>query len=311
MEGNYSPVVLFVYNRPQHTYNLLNCIDNLDEAQHTELYVFSDGPKVKADDNIVKVREIIKEFAANNHFRKVHICESQTNKGLATSIIEGVTQVINKYGRAIVLEDDLEVSSDFLAYMNAALDAYKDNESIWAISAYTFPMKAFKDYKHDVYVSGRGCSWGWATWKDRWNTVDWKVNRYNEYKYNIVNRSRFASWGRDLPCMLDAYMYNEIHSWAIRWCFAAHLQNKYTIYPVCSRILNKGTDGSGTNYNKAKTTTFDTELSVGNTCYFENVLVDRKIQREFSRKYLPLIEYVKVNIRWFLIKIRLLHAHVK
>lgn len=311
MEDKYSPVVVFVYNRPQHTANLLKCLELLEEAPNTEMYIFSDGYKCENDENVISVREVIKRFAEDSRFKKVHIEESKKNKGLATSIIEGVTKVINVHNTAIVLEDDLEVSSDFLTYMNNALKAYETNEKIWSISAYSFPMNALHNYKHDVFFSGRGCSWGWATWKDRWNSIDWTVKKYKGYKFNYRNRKKFALWGRDMPCMLDAYMYGEIHSWAIRWCFAAHLQDKYTIYPVSSRILNKGTDGSGTNYNKTKINTFDTQLTTSTTCNFENVEIDSTIRKEFSKKYLTTFELIKVELRWFLIKIRILHAHVK
>ena len=311
MVDRYSPVVVFVYNRPQHTQNLLDCLNNLEEAKYTELFIFSDGPKEVNDENVMNVRKVINTFASNSNFRNVQVFKSRNNKGLATSIIEGVTKVINRYESVIVLEDDLEVSRDFLSYMNDAIKVYKDNERIWSISAYSFPMKALKDYKHDVYLSGRGCSWGWATWKDRWNSVDWTVSHYREYKFNMVKRHSFALWGRDLPCMLDAYVYNEIHSWAIRWCFAAHLQKMYTVYPVVSRILNKGTDGSGTNYNKIYNTKYDTELSHKTSCNFEDVAIDYQIQKEFAKKYLSILELIKVSLRWLLIKIGILKPHTK
>src|SRR5699024_3409085 len=110
--------------------------------------------------------------------------KASTNKGLANSVISGVTKVIDKFGKVIVIEDDLISSTDFLSYMNNALEFYEMNKSIWSISGYNIPIDIPSNYKHDVYLSYRGCSWGWATWKNRWNQTDWSVKDYDAFKSN-------------------------------------------------------------------------------------------------------------------------------
>lgn len=304
--GDLAPVVLFVYNRPEHTQKTLNSINLLPEAGQTDLYIYADQAKnERAQSSVDAVRAIVSAFVDNqSHFRSAKLICASANQGLAKSIISGVSRIIDEYGSVIVLEDDLEVAPDFLSYMNGALEYYRNEESIWAISGYTFPMQALHDYPHDVYLCGRGCSWGWATWKDRWDTVDWEVKSYPKFKFNFFERNKFAQWGRDLPTMLDAYMYGEIHSWAIRWCYEAFRQHKYTIYPVVSRIKNHGTDGSGTNFNKESTAQYDTYISDGaSSITFAMPPVNKKIQREFSAKYLQGIQYFKVLLRWFIIRL--------
>ncbi|MBR0333563.1 MAG: glycosyl transferase [Bacteroidales bacterium] len=302
MEGNFSPVLLFVYNRPDKTAEVLNSINNLNETSYTDLFIYSDGYKEDNDmskESVLAVRTLLERFKQETRFRETNIIYSAENKGLAKSIIDGVSEVISRYGSVIVLEDDLVVASDFLRYMNGALNYYKDKSSIWSVSAYTFPMNALKSYKHDVYISGRACSWGWATWLDRWNTIDWDVHGYRKFKHSIKQRYLFSKWGKDLPTMLDAYMFGEIKSWAIRWCYAAFLQNKYTIYPVESRILNTGTDGSGTNFTKKETRYNTTLIKDPIECNFEMVTVNRTIRKEFSCNFTSTLQLWKMRIRWF------------
>ena len=117
-----------------------------------------------------------------NLFKKIHIIKAETNKGLARSVISGVTEIIEQYDKVIVVEDDLISAPDFLQYMNNALDFYKEDKSIWSICSYTFKMNIPVHYKHDVYLSYRGGSWGWATWKDGWKKVDWEVDDYSNFK---------------------------------------------------------------------------------------------------------------------------------
>lgn len=298
-----APVLLFVFNRPEHTRKTIEKLNSLPEVKNTKLFIFSDQAKKEKDKELVaEVRNILDQYACNSNFAEVEIRKADTNKGLAASIIGGVTEIINKFGRVIVLEDDLEVAPDFLAYMNGALDYYKNKENIWAISGYTFPIKALENYEHDVYLSGRGCSWGWATWKDRWNTVDWMVSDYPFFKFNLKKRHEFAKWGDDLPILLDAYIYGEIHSWAIRWCYEAFKQGKFTIYPVKSRVSNHGTDGSGTNFSHIENR-YDTILNNEvKAIQFDMPEINESIRKEFAKKFATPVMRLKMQIRWFLIR---------
>lgn len=299
-----APVVLFVYNRLDHTKKTLDALSGCDLASDSELFIFCDNYKKEKDiENVQKVRKYIDDSAKKTKFKKVNVIKAEKNKGLAKSIIEGVTDIINAYGKVIVLEDDLEVSTDFLKYMNDALDYYEKQANIWSISGYTFPMKTLETYPHDVYMSGRGSSWGWASWKDRWETIDWSVSDYKNFEFNYIKRHHFAKWGADMPFMLDRQMQGKINSWAIRWCYSQFKQKKYTIYPKWSYVQNIGTDGSGTHFSKLDAT-YDTFLRPKNAeCYFEVLDVDEKIRKEFSKKYLNRMGVLKSNIKKIIDKI--------
>ena len=149
-----APVVLFVYNRLDHTMNVIESLSKNIGAKETDLYVFSDAAKTeKGLDKVNEVREYIRKTDWRGNFQKVTVVEAEQNKGLAKSIIGGVTGILQEYGRVIVVEDDLVLSPYFLQYMNGALEYYKDVENIWSISGYSFQMRRLTNYPHDVFAS--------------------------------------------------------------------------------------------------------------------------------------------------------------
>ena len=281
---NLAPIVLFVYNRPKHTQDMIEALAKNNLAKESDVYIFSDNAKREKDiENVRKVRTYIDSIKQKNWFANVYIEKAEKNKGLAKSVINGVTRVINKYDKVIVLEDDLIPSKVFLEYMNKALDFYEKKESIWSISGYNIPIQIPKNYKFDIYLGYRGCSWGWATWKDRWNTVDWKVSDYKEFKNNYKKRKQMNRGGPDMAQMLDSQMQGLCDSWAIRWCYEQSKQNKYTIYPVKSLVINQGLDGTGTHSGTTKD--FDVEISERIPELYNNLPVDKEITTNFYNKY--------------------------
>ena len=285
-----APVILFVYNRLDHTQGVIDTLTKNLLAVESELYVFSDAAKSKKGlDKVNEVRNFIQDKSWHSKFKKVTIIEAEKNKGLAKSVISGVTKIINEYGKVIVVEDDLVLNPYFLNYMNDALNFYENKEEIWSISGYSFPMKSLEKYPHDVFYSYRGCSWGWATWKDRWNLVDWEVKDYRNLSQDSEWIKRFNRGGGDLFQMLTNQMEGKIDSWAIRWCFAQSNLEKYTVYPKISYLGNEGCDGSGTNcgFEGNNTSMIERENYL---CKFETLKIEKKIAREFYLYYTDTID---------------------
>lgn len=258
--SKYAPVVLFVYKREKHVQKVLEALDDNILADQSNLFIFSDGYKDDIEKiEVEKVRDCIRQYEKNNHFQRVQIYERDHHYGLANSVIAGVSSVMNDYGRVIVLEDDLVTSRDFLLYMNSALDYYAMEEKVWSIAGYTPNMKELSSYHKDVYVCVRAGSWGWATWQDRWDSIDWDVKDYSQYKKDKKKRKEFKKRGYNMPEMLDLQMQGKKDSWAIIFCYEQFKQNKVTINPTVSKIKNIGMDGSGT--HKANTNHWDVILS--------------------------------------------------
>lgn len=280
-----APVVVFVYNRADHASQTLNHLSNNFLASESDLFIYCDNAKdEKSQEAVDNVRAVADEFARNSSFKKVTVIKAEKNKGLASSIISGVTEILNQYGKVIVVEDDLITSKDFLTYMNNALDFYEDNPKIWSVSGYTFPLKSLEKYKHDVYMSPRGCSWGWATWKDRFDRVDWDVSDFDDFIKNPSRIKHFNEGGPDMTEMLTRQVNGKINSWAIRWCYQESKENMFTVYPAKSRIRNIGCDNSGTNC--VSSSLYDTSLINGDySCNFENLTPNSGIMKEFRMMY--------------------------
>ena len=247
-----APILVFVYNRPEHTKKTIEALKKNKMAKDSLLFIFADASKNKYSvDNVNKVREYLKTI---DGFKRVEIIERKNNFGLAKSIIMGVTEIINKYGKVIVLEDDLVTASNFIEYMNEALVLYEKDKRIYSVTGYNHPpslMKIPTDYRYDVYLCPRAASWSWATWKNRWNTVDWEVKDFNEFVKDKKRQRAYNYSGDDKTNMLISQMKGLLDSWAIRWDYHHFKNDAFCVYPVVSLVDNIGHDGTGVHCGKS------------------------------------------------------------
>jgi hypothetical protein len=304
----FSPVALFVYNRPIHTQNLLNSLVSNKEAIQTTLYVFCDGLKpsdsIEEIDNIMKVREIIK---TEKRFKKIVLKINNENLGLANSIINGVSSVLEKHDSIIVLEDDLIVSPYFLTFMNESLNKYRDNLKVGQIGACNF-FACGKKYPETFFLHIPDC-WGWATWKNRWDLFNedavellklLKLNNEMLIKFN-------ASGAYDFQQMLQNQIENKVNSWAIRWQATCVLNDLLTLYPNPS-LTNHIASIKATHAN----INVSPPLAKIKIKYFENEIHVRKdIIKAMKRGYSNSGNYYgKLKVEYFL-KIFQLHLIYK
>lgn len=281
-----SPVIIFCYNRLD---NLKRTVENLQKnslAGITELYIFSDGPSKEADEHkVAAIRDYIPTISG---FKALNIVSSEHNKGLAKSIIEGVTEVLKKHETVIVLEDDLLTSTNFLSYMNESLSFYKDNRKILSISGYSFRITFPQVYVYDNYFTKRSSSWGWGTWRNRWNAVDWEVKDYSEFVRNAEARRKFNLMGSDMAGMLDKQMKGKISSWAIRWCYHQFKTDTYTAFPSLSKVQNIGFGEAATHTSSIQRSRFATSLDNTGTQTFKLnpfVSLNNSLIKQFVKRY--------------------------
>lgn len=255
--NNLAPIIVFAFNRVDTLQNTIESLKKNKEAKDSELYVFVDGPRLNKDgekEQVLAVQEYVKTITG---FKNINYKFSETNKGLAQSIISGTTLVINKYGKVIVVEDDLYVSPCFLTFMNILLDKYRNDQRIFQISGYGLKIKVPAEYKYDIYMHIRAHSWTWATWKDRWDTVDWEVKDYQDLVQNKKKQKAFNNGGSDLFKMLKGYMEGKNNSWYIRFTYSMFLQNKFGICPIKSLVINDGFRSQATHCNTYNRYTVD------------------------------------------------------
>lgn len=291
---NLAPIIVFTFNRLEHTIKTIESLKKNNLASQSELFIFSDGARNEEEVNVVnKVREYIHSI---DGFKKVTVIEAIKNKGLATSIIDGVTDIINKYNKVIVLEDDLVTSKYFLEYMNDALNLYEEREDIWSISGYSPNIEISNDYKDNVYLIRRASSWGWATWKNRWKLIDWDIKDYTEFKKDKKKKKEFNMVGTDVTPMLEDQMKKRIDSWAIRWVYNQYKLNKWTVYPIKSFIKNIGTDLSGT--HSSITDKYNNKLIDENIEINKNIKIYEPLCKEFKKFYdLGIGGYIAIIIK--------------
>lgn len=277
-----APVAIFAYNRVEHLRKIIRALEENVGIEETDVYIFADyGDKER--EKIEAVRNYLYELEKDYKFKSLEVEYAKEHKGLAQSVIDGVTKVINKYGRIIMVEDDIYTSRDFLTYMNQALDFYESGP-IWSVSGYSFPMKSLEKYPHDVFYSYRAGSWGFGTWADRWNMIDWEVKSYSRFIKDKKWIRKFNRGGNDLTDMLTAQMEGRRDSYGVRWCFEQCNRDMLAVYPKVSRVINLGFDGTGTHCFASQE--YDTVLNQQTEdCKFEWLDIDKKIAKEFRYKY--------------------------
>lgn len=246
-----APIVLFVYNRPWHTRQTVEALQKNELAKESVLYVFADGPKSGVTEeqlnNIKETREYVRQITG---FKEIHIEEAEKNKGLANSIISGISKVINQYGKVIVVEDDLVTHKYFLRFINDALSVYEDDMRLFMVTGCNYNVRIPRCYRKDVYLAHRSGSTGWGTWKNRWDLADWDVSDFDTLKSNPSEIVKFNRGGDDMMRMLQAQMDGKIDSWAIRWDYCMYKNDAYCIRPVETLVNNIGFDGTGVHSGK-------------------------------------------------------------
>lgn len=240
-----APIVLFAFNRLDAIKRTVESLLMNSEAADSELFVFVDGPRthVPADaDKVLAVQEYVKTIQG---FRQITHIFSEKNKGLGPSVISGVTQVIREYGKAIIVEDDLYCGKNFLAFMNQGLERYAMHKEVFSVCGYTNQVKRPRGYDYDAYACVRSSSWGWGTWCDRWDSVDWTLSDWASCETQAKSFNRWG--GSDCFGMLRDWHEGRNQSWAIRFCYSQFVQKKVSIFPMVSKVANEGFDGQGTN----------------------------------------------------------------
>jgi len=292
--NNLVPILLFTYNRVDHLNATIDSLLKNNLAAESDLIIFSDGPKDNTEkNNVARVREQLTKVSG---FKSIKIIEREINFGLADSIITGIEETFKEYEKVIVLEDDLVFSNNFLQFMNDALNFYSDHKNIFSISGYSHPLEIPSSYKDDVFILPRASSWGWATWKDRWEKADWAVKDFPEFRKDKILQKAFNRGGEDLTPMLKAQMFGYIDSWAIRWVYAHFKNTAYSIYPVKSKVNHIGDDFSGTHTHK---NIFFSELdnSQSVTKFISNPMPDNNILMSLNNLVKPSL--IRKTINYF------------
>ncbi len=279
----YAPIVLFVYNRSWHTKRTIEALQKNELAGESELYIYSDAPKNKEDEK--RVREVRSYIHKIDGFKKVTIIEREKNLGLAGSIIDGVTKVVNEYGKVIVLEDDLVTSPYFLRFMNDALEYYEDEKRVWHISGWNYPIKIKTEETNRVFLWRVMNCWGWATWADRWQFFEKDTEKLMREFSNEAIRKFNLDGVENFWEQVVLNKEGKIDTWAIYWYATIFKQQGLCLNPVRTFVDNIGFDGSGVHCSKKSfVDNIQTEYSIQFTKNIEETEVYTKAIKKYLRK---------------------------
>lgn len=283
-----SPILLFVYNRPEHTRRCVESVLKNSHSKESEIYIYSDAAKEENDKE--KVNEVRRYIKSIKGFKKISIIERSENWGLSRNIIDGVTTQINIHGTVIVLEDDLVVAPFFLKFMNDALRVYKDEPKVGHIQGCNFIQNIELP---DTFLIKWTGSWGWATWSRAWrlfNPNGEELLRELEEK-KLTNVFDFNGKYR-YTRMLRRQIEGKNDSWAIRWNASLFLKDVLSLNVGKSLVQNKGFDGSGTNCGGGNLYSSDLYMGVLVVSPISPI-VENKKARQFFSDY-----YANVNSFW-------------
>ena len=285
-----APIILFVYNRPWHTEQVLENLMKNDLADESILFIYSDGPKLNVTEEqkeqIEKVRKVIKK---KQWCKEVYLVESPINKGLGPSVKQGVSEIIEKYEKAIVLEDDLIISVGFLKFMNESLELYKNDDAIMQITGtnYSSPLQTqLPDTFFAKYIE----TCGWATWKRAWKCY----NSDTENLYaQLEERDCFFDFDvdgvSDFKKQLELNIKGVINTWGVRWLASVYLNKGLVLYPRKTLVYNIGFDGSGDNCGDLKGVDKSYWKEIADYVYLEKIPVEEsQIGREHLKEMLKI-----------------------
>lgn len=236
-----APIILFTYHRLDHLRKTVEALSQNSLARDSELIVYSDGARSKdLQSSVNHVRRFIKRI---DSFRKVTVIESAENRGLAQSIINGVTETFQSHNSAVILEDDMITSPGFLRFINNGLETLEREDQVASVHGYSLPIQGLPD---NYFLRGADC-WGWGTWKRAWQHFEPNSKRLlYELESKGLTKQFDLDGGYPYTQMLRDHVVGKNDSWAIRWHASVYLKNMLTLYPGRTLVQNIGLDNSGT-----------------------------------------------------------------
>jgi hypothetical protein len=247
---SYAPVAIFACRRPSKIKNLINSLQQCSESKYTTLYIFIGGPKNPLD--WPKVKEVLEIALTVRGFAEVRVRESYNTLTGANLIKSGVETVLKDFDRIIVLEDDLEVRSDFLLYMNSALDKYADLKDIAQVSAWNFGTIS-SSLPNQAYLFPVTTSWGWATWKRAWSLKS--ESTHENFTWLVKKSARIHKFNYsenyDVLSMIERVLSEGYDAWDAEFYLHCFRNSNLTVFPNSSLVINGGFDGSGLNFGKS------------------------------------------------------------
>lgn len=241
VQNSKAPLVIIAFTRDVLLRRVLERLMEASGVGGRSIFVYIDGPRKDADlDGIDRVCRVVKEMQEKYRVG-INVVQREVNYGCQKNISSAISEVINKFGRVIVVEDDVLVSRTFFSYLDAALEYYEKDHRIWSINAYQSPyMKVPRGVDGDLYLSPRNLCLGWGTWADRWNKVDFEIKDWPSFKDDPDRMRSLNEAGIDLAGMMDKHYAGQLNSWAVPCTYYMVKNNLFSVEPRFSLTKNIG-----------------------------------------------------------------------
>jgi hypothetical protein len=243
------PVVIFSYLRYDLLEQTLESLTNCADFEGRKVFVFQDGLKLNADAASTEAHANTRNVIDKHKTQYWTVVSREKNLGLAKSVHTGVTEVLKMHEAAIILEDDLLLAPDFLAFMDDCLEKFQLRRDVYSISGFCH-LPAFVSDQPGVFLFPRPGSWGWATWADRWMGFELGKIQSADFE-NKVQLKKFDRGGEDMSWMLRNSFTGKVNSWAIQWAWYQFQHQAYSVYPDQSKVKNIGFDELATHTVKS------------------------------------------------------------
>lgn len=299
-----APVIVFAFNRVDHLRRTFDALMENIGADEAEIFVYVDKP---ADDDVVNIKKnkkvveylLSQKEVFDKAFKRVEYRIAEKRKGVRVNITSGISEVIHEYGRAIMVEDDILTAKDFLKVMDDMLEFYEQDERVFTVGGYSEPLKSLESYDKDVYAIYRTSSWGWGTWADRFDTIDFEMSDGAALLKDKALMKKLKRGGTDLPGMIHNQLAGLSDAWDIQATLAQAMQDRFTVLTTESRVINMGLDNSGVHCSTNSTNSIKQQpLSQQNGKYhLEIVDVNPIIMKDFYKLHShDYIQKIKRNL---------------
>jgi len=287
---NLAPVAIIAYNRPVHLSMTLDALRRNELSSATELFIYCDAAKSSEGESLAKeVREVARQATG---FASCTVIERDKNIGLVNNITSSATELVNKYGKVIVVEDDLITSPFFLRYMNDGLNTYEHDKEVASIHGWFVPHTK-RNVPETFFLKGGDCL-GWGTWKRAWDFFEFNAPKLMS---ELESKNLCAAFDRHPACemtkLLQYCIDKKVQSWAICWHAGLFLRDMYTLYPGHSLVHHIGDDGSGTHFKEKektkrrpflKTPVTVTRMPITEHTAMADLLIQDAVQRRKERR---------------------------
>lgn len=238
-----NPVLFMTFARPDYAEKSFSAIK---AAQPKKLYFYSNKARVDREDEVArnnKVRELINQVDWDCD---LHVWKRNEYVDVYTSLLGAKQWAFKNEDTLIMLEEDCFAGKAFFQFCDYFLEKYKDDLRVNFITGNNYAVN-FKKSNRDHYVTRSIHHHGWATWKNRWNNIDWNmmpldiINDGSLKRYYSDDLPQFFYYERMMRALTP--FINETHCWDFVKVFNQIKTATFAITPLFNLVQNIGLKG--------------------------------------------------------------------